>query len=324
MARAIWASFCHTFSTYSKPDHWFCPEGKSSWCGYQEASDVGKEKDYKHSGNLSSAILDEVKPIYLRLTDQPLLERCVRGATQNANEALNRSIWHMCPKESFCGVETVETAVCLAVIISNCGHAKLASVIELVLRLRGWPLHVSSACQIGRLKDEAQSQESPRLWEEIQEEAQSSTEVVPGFCCWTRRRHLWSWRILGTSKHKFKSQFSLFCWSIRCLYLIHNFIVSDFRPIHVIIISFLQYRIRQVPNLRECHFWLHSTWNQLWILAVLFPHFYISIIKTDLWDLWSRTSIFFGLAPAHTQCLLLLAFCLMYFSAILPLQAKFM
>ena len=130
MARAIWASFCHKFSTDSKPDHRFCPEGKSSWCGYQQASADGKEKDYKHSGNLASAILDEVKPIYLRLTDRPLLERCVRGATQNANEALNRSIWHMCPKESFCGVEAVETAVCLAIIINNCGHAKLASVIE--------------------------------------------------------------------------------------------------------------------------------------------------------------------------------------------------
>ena len=118
-------------------------------------------------------------------------------------------------------------------------------------------------------------------------------------CCWTRRRHLCSWRILGTSKHKFKSQFSLLCWSIRCLYLIHNFLVSDLRPIHVIIISFLQYRIRHVPNLRECHFWLHSTWNQLWTLAVLFPHFYILVIKTDLWDLWSRIFKFlwFGTCP---------------------------
>ena len=66
----------------------------------------------------------------MRLTDLQLLERCTRGATQNVNEALNSMIWHLCPKEMFCGSQTVETAVYLAVLLFNEGHRSLADVVR--------------------------------------------------------------------------------------------------------------------------------------------------------------------------------------------------
>ena len=116
MMRAIWASVCHTFSTDAKPRHEYCPVGADSWCGWQKAQAKGKE--FTHHTNLSACILDAVKPVYDRLADQQLLERCKRGATQNANEALNQLIWDMCPKESFCSSKVVETAASLRSLYS--------------------------------------------------------------------------------------------------------------------------------------------------------------------------------------------------------------
>ena len=128
MAQAIWASFCHTFSTDQKPRHDFCPKGDKSWCGWQRSQVTGEPFSHKHS--LSSAIFDQVKPIYIHLSDRPLLERCKRGATQNANESLNGLIWQMCPKQSFCISITVETAAFLAVITFNDGYSKLEAVLQ--------------------------------------------------------------------------------------------------------------------------------------------------------------------------------------------------
>ena len=128
MARAIWASFCHTFSTDASPKHDFCPAGAQSWCDWQKAK--AKGKSYSHTKNLSPAIRDEVKPVYMRLTEKSLLDRCTRGATQNANESLNNMIWQFCPKESFCSSRIVETAVYLAVIIFNDGYMKLEAVLD--------------------------------------------------------------------------------------------------------------------------------------------------------------------------------------------------
>ena len=50
-----------------------------------------------------------------------MLERCVKGQTQNANESLHHVIWLRCPKEGFVGRNTVETAVALAVASFNDG-----------------------------------------------------------------------------------------------------------------------------------------------------------------------------------------------------------
>eukprot|EP00117_Sycon_ciliatum_P014775 scpid77962/ scgid14895/ len=127
MARAIWASFCHTFPTDQTPNHDFCPDGPTSWCGWQKAR--AEKRSYSHTKSLSPAIRDAVKPIYVRLAETSLLERCTRGATQNANEAINSLIWQICPKELFCSAKVVETAVYLAVIIFNDGYEQLEAVL---------------------------------------------------------------------------------------------------------------------------------------------------------------------------------------------------
>ena len=129
MYKAIWASFCHSGSTAEAPHHQFCPVGPDSWCGYQKEKAGGPK--YTLRGPLPKAVFDEVKPIYVRLTDRDLLNRCSRSATQNANESLNGLIWTMCPKETFCSRQVVETALNLAVVLVNDGYEKVSDVLAL-------------------------------------------------------------------------------------------------------------------------------------------------------------------------------------------------
>ena len=122
-ARAIWASICHEISTDEKPENQFCPAGDESWCGFARAKAAGTEADYTHKPSIPRPVFDKMRDVYIRLADKPLLQRCNRGATQNANESLNGVIWNLCPKESFCGPATVETAVYIAVALFNHGTA---------------------------------------------------------------------------------------------------------------------------------------------------------------------------------------------------------
>ena len=117
MERAIKASLYHSLSVDDDYCHEFCPSGIKSWCGWQKAKAGGKP--YQHHDPLPIAVFEEVKHIYVRLTDKALLLRCARSATQNANESLNGIIWSLCPKETFCGKQTVDTAVNLAVVLYN-------------------------------------------------------------------------------------------------------------------------------------------------------------------------------------------------------------
>ena len=100
--------------------HQFCPEGLDSWCKWQLVQ-ARKPGPYVHHDVVPKAVFDEVRPIYVRLADRQLLERCSEGATQNANEAFNRMIWHLCPKESFCSAQTMKTAVDLSILSFNEG-----------------------------------------------------------------------------------------------------------------------------------------------------------------------------------------------------------
>eukprot|EP00117_Sycon_ciliatum_P047960 scpid50775/ scgid34206/ len=85
MARAIWSGLMHRCSSDDNPQHQFCPTGPDSWCKWQLVQ-AGVRDEYTHRHILPKAVFDVVKPLYLRLTERKLLERCLLGATQNANE----------------------------------------------------------------------------------------------------------------------------------------------------------------------------------------------------------------------------------------------
>ena len=92
---------------------------KESWCKYLKAKKDNVK--FTHKKSLPAAVIDQIKPIFKDLTHPDLLNKCLEGYTQNANESLNQKIWKFCPKNQFHRAETVRTAVRLAVITFNDG-----------------------------------------------------------------------------------------------------------------------------------------------------------------------------------------------------------
>ena len=126
MWKAIWAIFFHTLSTNKDPKHGLCDV---SWCKYLQKKAENKEKEYDHHP-LPLPIMKEIKPIFTDLTDKTLLRKCLDGLSQNANESFNNLIWSICPKNKYHGLQTVDTAVGLSVVIFNDGMQGLFSVFE--------------------------------------------------------------------------------------------------------------------------------------------------------------------------------------------------
>ena len=126
--RAVQASLQHCNSTDEHPRHNLCPEGKGSWCMYQVAKTLGYP--HLHKPAIPPAIVKLLRPIYTRLGSKALMEKCVDGYTQNANEALHQLVWKYCPKELFLGRLAVEFACALAVCIFNDGVSSLAGFSE--------------------------------------------------------------------------------------------------------------------------------------------------------------------------------------------------
>ena len=89
MKEAINASLFHCLATANTPHmHVYCP-----------------------SKGIPLSVLKEIKPVYIRLSEESLLEQCLHGKTQNQNESLNAMIWDRAPKETFVGSKLLETAV---------------------------------------------------------------------------------------------------------------------------------------------------------------------------------------------------------------------
>ena len=98
MKKAIHASLMHCASTEARPLHDHCPTGSASWCRYQQDKANGT-KLYKHGPGLPLEVISKLKPEYIRLSEDSLLEKCLHGKTQNQNESLNGMIWQS-PKRS--------------------------------------------------------------------------------------------------------------------------------------------------------------------------------------------------------------------------------
>ena len=84
-----------------------------------------RSQSYEHHNTIPTAIFKELKLIFTKL-----LERCVKGHPQNANESLHHVIWLHCPKERYVGRNTVETAVALAVASFNVGAKSVDPLLQ--------------------------------------------------------------------------------------------------------------------------------------------------------------------------------------------------
>ncbi|XP_077502060.1 uncharacterized protein LOC144113044 [Amblyomma americanum] len=126
---AVWASYFHSCSRDGASSHKFCPDGEMSWCKHKRALALGQPAPV-HTPILSVSQGKAVLPIYERLTDEKLLQRCVKGQTQNAAESLNSKIWLLCPKTKFVTRTVVDTATAIAVLWFNKGHARFEEVLQ--------------------------------------------------------------------------------------------------------------------------------------------------------------------------------------------------
>ena len=77
----------------------------------------------------SVKIRDKIKHVFMDLSSDDLLKKCLHGRTQNANEALNQVMWNKCPKNIFVERIVLETAESAAVISFNNGFCGLVSVL---------------------------------------------------------------------------------------------------------------------------------------------------------------------------------------------------
>ena len=145
MKQAIDASFFHCIATANSPHmHVHCPDGKDSWCRFKQDK-AANTNTYKPSKGLPMSVIKEVKPVYVRLSQDSLLEQCLHGKTQNQNESLNAMIWDRAPKETFAGSSTVETAAYDAIAHFNTGaEASVRILKELGIEVGE---HTKDACK---------------------------------------------------------------------------------------------------------------------------------------------------------------------------------
>ena len=127
MKKAIHASLMHCVSSESRPLHDHCPTGSTSWCRYQQDK-ANRTSLYKHGPGLPVQIIGKLKPEYVRLSEDSLLEKCLHGKTQNRNEAVNGMIWQRIPKEVYVGRETLEMGVYDAVAYFNIGTSAVLTL----------------------------------------------------------------------------------------------------------------------------------------------------------------------------------------------------
>ena len=130
MKKAVGAILWH--STNFQDDnyrHRFCPSGTTSWCKWKKNQEEGSKKS-KSTINLPIWIHDLLKPIFVDLSSDELLNKCLHGKTQNANEAFNNIIWIKCPKNIFLERNALEIGVNSAVLEFNEGPLAIHSVLK--------------------------------------------------------------------------------------------------------------------------------------------------------------------------------------------------
>ena len=84
-------------------------------------SPPGRSQDFNVGTPLSPEVTIHIKDVYTHLADKSLLERCLKGKTQNPNKSLHSKIWAKCPKTEFVGQQWVLSATCAAVAEFNSG-----------------------------------------------------------------------------------------------------------------------------------------------------------------------------------------------------------
>lgn len=79
---------------------------------------------------LNEECFEAVIPVYMRLSAIDLLKKCMKGLTQNANEAFHSVLWNKCSKNSASSKDRLEIAAAHAVSEYNLGHSNSARLMN--------------------------------------------------------------------------------------------------------------------------------------------------------------------------------------------------
>ena len=104
-----------------------CLQTAESWCKYQ-ADKLNNTSTYKEKPDIPAIIREAIRPVFISLSDEELLSKCLHGKTQNNNESLNGLIWKRCLKDVFVGRTTLELGVASAIISFNNGLGGVVKV----------------------------------------------------------------------------------------------------------------------------------------------------------------------------------------------------
>ena len=113
---------------------------QGSWCKFQADKVTGK-KTYKENICIPAAVRDFIKPIFIDLGSDILLEKYLHGKTQNPNESLNQLIWKRCPKDIFVERTALCVGVASAVLYFNNGLQFLEMLFDMLKITVGCNLH---------------------------------------------------------------------------------------------------------------------------------------------------------------------------------------
>ena len=125
MQNDIWPIFKHMIQddSISMAEH-HANLPKYGWCKYWE-----NNSNHDPSKRLPCVFDDALKPLFTRLTNEDILQRCLKRLTQNQNESLKGTVWNRCPKTHFCDQQRVQVAMSEVVYRFNPGSG---SVMELL------------------------------------------------------------------------------------------------------------------------------------------------------------------------------------------------
>ena len=143
MQRAIWASYYHLTATNEEHFHQCCPKGEDSWCFFNRANALQlpeSEKDHKKKNLYLAKIpkekLEYLRAVYKDLANPSLLNRCLKGATQNPNESIHSRVWNKCSKAKFCGRMRLHFIAKLTALENNFGYEYSNIITHLLGRWR--------------------------------------------------------------------------------------------------------------------------------------------------------------------------------------------
>ena len=85
---------------------------------------------YNSKGVIPEVVKKEIEKIFINLSSDELLSRCLEGTNQNANEAFNQILWRKCPKNTFVSKDVLEMGTFSSVVSFNDGFLALANVLK--------------------------------------------------------------------------------------------------------------------------------------------------------------------------------------------------